>query len=319
MNSSLCSVATTSSTGSTRCWRAVARGTAALLWLHGDAGIGKTRVLAEVAARADGCTRAARHRAGRTPARRRSGCGRRWCGPRPAYVRLSSGAIARGWRCRCWRGRAGHRSTYRGGSRCSTRWTGCSTTWPASGPSYSCWTTCTGSTRDSLRLLQFLTTDLSERARLRRVRLARPRRRRQPPSRRELAAQVATRGESWLLRGLPADDVRALITATTGRDPGEVETRAVTERTGGNPLFVSEMARLAASRGVGLGRDRAARVGPGHHPSSGGPARPTGRGRTRRRSGAGGVVVGDPAGLPCSVRRPWSWPGWSTTWSTPVW
>jgi len=38
---------------------------------------------------------------------------------------------------------------------------------------------------------------------------------------------------------------------TTGRRVGADEARAVTERTGGNPLFVSEMARLAQARNVG--------------------------------------------------------------------
>ena len=59
----------------------------------------------------------------------------------------------------------------------------------------------------------------------RRLRLARPRRRRRPPSSassRPRSPPVASRGR-WT--GCRADDVRALITATTGRDPGEVETR----------------------------------------------------------------------------------------------
>ena len=266
-----------------------------VLWIHGDAGIGKTRVLAEVAARADGCT-VLRGTGWETPARRRSGSGPRSCGPRPSYVLPSGGAIAVGWRCRC--------STGSGEAQVDV---------PGRFPLFDAVDGVVDDLADerpvvlllddvhwvdvgSLRLLQFLTTDLSERAVLV-VCSWRDHDADVTSEQRDLAAQVAARGESWLLRGLPADDVRTLISATTGRDPGEDETRAVTERTGGNPLFVSEMARLAASRGRGLGRDRAARVGPGHHPSSRRPTRPAGRGRARRRGGAGCVVVDDPAGL----------------------
>jgi tetratricopeptide (TPR) repeat protein len=101
---------------------------------------------------------------------------------------------------------------------------------------------------DSLRLLQFLTNELPDRALLV-VCGWRDHDDIVGPQQRDIAAQIAARGESWLLGGLPEHDVRTLLTVTTGRAPDEVETHAVHERTGGNPLFVSEMARLAASRG----------------------------------------------------------------------
>ena len=102
---------------------------------------------------------------------------------------------------------------------------------------------------DSLRLLQFLTTELPDRALLV-VCGWRDHDDVVGPQQRDLAAQIAARGESWLLGGLPEHDVRTLLTMTTGRTPDDVETHAVHERTSGNPLFVSEMARLAASRGA---------------------------------------------------------------------
>ena len=101
----------------------------------------------------------------------------------------------------------------------------------------------------SLRLLQFLTAGLSSRALLV-VCGWRDHDELAGPQQQELAAQVAARGESWLLDGLPEDDVRTLLELTTGRTPDESEAHLVHQRTGGNPLFVSEMARLATARGA---------------------------------------------------------------------
>ena len=67
-----------------------------------------------------------------------------------------------------------------------------------------------------------------------------------------LAAEIAAAGESWPLAGLGADDVAALIAATGGQHVGPDEAAAVAGRTSGNPLFVSEMARLAAARGAAV-------------------------------------------------------------------
>ena len=67
-----------------------------------------------------------------------------------------------------------------------------------------------------------------------------------------LAAEIAAAGESWPLAGLGPDDVAALIAATGGQHVGPDEAAAVAGRTSGNPLFVSEMARLAAARGAAV-------------------------------------------------------------------
>jgi len=64
-----------------------------------------------------------------------------------------------------------------------------------------------------------------------------------------LATDITAAGESWPLPGLDADDVARLIEATGGQHVGPDEARVVAERTAGNPLFVAEMARLAAARG----------------------------------------------------------------------
>ncbi len=67
-----------------------------------------------------------------------------------------------------------------------------------------------------------------------------------------LATEIAAAGESWPLAGLRSDDVAALIAATGGQRVTDEEAAAVAERTGGNPLFVSEMARLAVARGAAV-------------------------------------------------------------------
>ena len=102
----------------------------------------------------------------------------------------------------------------------------------------------------SLRLLLFLTADLASRP----VLVTCGWRDHDPDTAAEqlaVVAEVAARGESWFLGGLGEDDVGALISLTTGRRVGAEEAHAVTARTGGNPLFVSEMARLAQARGLG--------------------------------------------------------------------
>ena len=67
-----------------------------------------------------------------------------------------------------------------------------------------------------------------------------------------LAAEIAAAGESWPLAGLGPDDVATLIAATGGQYVDAAEAAAVVGRTSGNPLFVSEMARLAAARGAAV-------------------------------------------------------------------
>jgi tetratricopeptide (TPR) repeat protein len=67
-----------------------------------------------------------------------------------------------------------------------------------------------------------------------------------------LAAEIAAAGESWPLSGLAPGDVTALVAATGGQRIGADEAATVVARTAGNPLFVAEMARLAAARGAAV-------------------------------------------------------------------
>lgn len=69
--------------------------------------------------------------------------------------------------------------------------------------------------------------------------------------RRTLPSDLAV-GLTWQLAGLDADDTATLITAASGLVVAREEALAVQERTHGNPLFVAEMARLAAARGSEL-------------------------------------------------------------------
>ncbi len=59
-------------------------------------------------------------------------------------------------------------------------------------------------------------------------------------------ARLRREAASHVLRGLDADDVRALVAHTTGAPPPASLVAAVLERTDGNPLFVCEIARLLA-------------------------------------------------------------------------
>jgi tetratricopeptide (TPR) repeat protein len=220
-----------------------------LLWLHGDAGIGKTSVMSEVAARSEGAV-----------VLRGSG----WEDPgTPSFWVWSQ--VLRGVAAVHPPGQWGERG------RLAARLLDGSAEGTADAPGrFPLFDSVAGVIDDlaraqpvvlllddvhwvdegSLRLLQFLTTDLPSRAVLvvcgwrdhdALVGSQQP----------ELATQIAVRGESWLLDGLREPDVRTLLALTTGRTPEDVETHAVHERTGGNPLFVSEMARLATARGAG--------------------------------------------------------------------
>ncbi|HEY2193911.1 MAG TPA: AAA family ATPase, partial [Actinomycetospora sp.] len=61
------------------------------------------------------------------------------------------------------------------------------------------------------------------------------------------AAALLERGERMALPGLLADEVAELMAATTGTTPDEPTARLVARRTGGNPLFVRELAALSAA------------------------------------------------------------------------
>ncbi|MHC1559036.1 AAA family ATPase [Actinomycetospora sp. C-140] len=66
------------------------------------------------------------------------------------------------------------------------------------------------------------------------------------------AVPLLDRGELIALRGLGSGEVAALMASTTGTAPNERTARTVTRRTGGNPLFVRELAALSSS-GTSLG------------------------------------------------------------------
>lgn len=224
-------------------------GRGALLWVHGDAGIGKTRVLGEVAVRAEGCL-----------VLRGTG----WEDPGTPSFWVWSQVL---------RGVAAVHPPDQWGDRgrlAVPLLDGTADVQPDLPGRFPLFDAVDGVLEDltrerpvvlllddvhwvdegSLRLLQFLTAELPSRALLV-VCGWRDHDDQAGPDREQLAAQIAARGESWLLDGLPEHEVGQLLALTSGRTPDEAETRVVHERTGGNPLFVSEMARLASARGVG--------------------------------------------------------------------
>ncbi len=224
-------------------------GRGALLWVHGDAGIGKTRVLAEVAARAEGCV-----------VLRGTG----WEDPgTPSFWVWSQ--VLRGLAAELPAEQWGERGRLAVPLLDGT--TDASSDVPGRFPMFDA---VDGVLEDlarerpvvlllddvhwvdegSMRLLQFLTTDLSTRALLV-VCGWRDHDTTVAPQVTELAAQIAARGEPWPLGGLPQREVGTLLELTTGLTHDQAEIRLVHQRTGGNPLFVSEMARLAAARGAG--------------------------------------------------------------------
>ena len=67
------------------------------------------------------------------------------------------------------------------------------------------------------------------------------------------------------LGGLHEDEVRELVGQLRGTDPGPDAAHLLTERTGGNPFFVAEMARFGGDVPPGVHdvvRDRVDRLGP---------------------------------------------------------
>ncbi len=222
-------------------------GRGGLLWVQGDAGIGKTRLLQEIGDRAGDA--AVLHGSG-------------WEDPgTPAFwvwtqvLRSAAGLVApeswtaRGTRARILLDGTGEDPDSTGGRfALFDAVAGVLDQVAAERPAVLVLDDLHWADAGSLRLLHFLTSDLAQR----RVVVAcgwRDHESGLSQERRELAAQVAARGQSVLLDGLGETDVQRLIEITTGRPAGAEETRVVTSRTGGNPLFVSEMARLARSRG----------------------------------------------------------------------
>ena len=64
-----------------------------------------------------------------------------------------------------------------------------------------------------------------------------------------LASEIAATADRLPLAGLSADDVAALVNRTGGLEVSPDRARQIAERTGGNPLFVGELARLLRDRG----------------------------------------------------------------------
>ncbi len=223
-------------------------GHGSLLWIHGDAGIGKTRVLLEVAARSRGAVvlRGTGWEDPSTPSF--------WVwsqvlrGVASAYPSDEWGERGRLARP-LLDGNAGTPSDVPGRFPLFDAVTGVIDDLAQRQPVVVLLDDVHWVDEGSLRLLQFLTTDLASRAVLV-VCGWRDHDDLVGSQQSELAGQIAARGESWLLDGLPERDVRTLLESTTGRAPDDEETALVHERTGGNPLFVSEMARLAKARGA---------------------------------------------------------------------
>jgi hypothetical protein len=69
---------------------------------------------------------------------------------------------------------------------------------------------------------------------------------------RGLLAELAGQAGLLQLTGLPVGDVGQLLTEVCGEPPPTVLAAAVHERTGGNPFFVQQTARLLAAQGVPL-------------------------------------------------------------------
>ncbi|WP_182376052.1 AAA family ATPase [Nocardioides sp. WS12] len=65
-----------------------------------------------------------------------------------------------------------------------------------------------------------------------------------------LADELASRADRVPLQGLDAEAVGQLVAAETGGVLSDAAARLLHERTGGNPLFVGELARLAVDRGT---------------------------------------------------------------------
>ena len=76
---------------------------------------------------------------------------------------------------------------------------------------------------------------------------------------RELLAELTGQAELLQLAGLTGDEVGQLLSAVCGERSPAALTAVVHERTGGNPFFVQQTARLLAAQGVSL--DRASVVG----------------------------------------------------------
>jgi hypothetical protein len=73
-----------------------------------------------------------------------------------------------------------------------------------------------------------------------------------PPALTDLLGRVARAEPTRVyLGGLPVAAVADLVRATTGQDVDGATARAVHQRTGGNPFFVRELARLLAAEGTG--------------------------------------------------------------------
>ena len=234
-------------------------GTGGLLWVRGDAGIGKSSVLTEIgdrARRARGRPCCAAPPPTRRPARRRSGSGPRSCA-RPATGDPQALVALGGPRAR------------RAAELVDPDASGDSDPQPANRfPLFDgVLAVLDGLTAEfpvvlllddlhwadtgSLHLLRFLLPSLATRPVLV-VCGWRDHEVLAGSDRDLLAAEIAAAGESWPLAGLGPDDVAALIAATGGQHVGPDEAAAVAGRTSGNPLFVSEMARLAAARGAAV-------------------------------------------------------------------
>ena len=150
--------------------------------------------------------------------------------------------------CRSWQRRTTPptASEGRNGSRCSTRWPPCWRRRRSPARWCCCSTTCTGPTRGRCGCC----TTWSRRRCRRRcwwpAAGATTRRTPRPTG----CARLVRRAEPMPLRGLEAPDVAELVALTAGLWIDPEEAAALTSRTGGNPLFVTQVGRLAKVSGT---------------------------------------------------------------------
>ena len=231
------------------------RGAGQFLMISGEAGIGKTAMLAALIGQAGPASQAGRLRsscagsAGRATVRHRTGPGHRCCGPaacrRPSSARQAgccSPAPPRRSR-RASRGGAASAAAaadaqfrlFEAVSRCLGRLA-------AGRPVLVVLDDLHWADEPSLRLLRFLARALTARA----VLLLGAYRDTEASG---LLREVAGQAQQLVLTGLTPDDVGALAEALAGTSLPAGVTAGLWQRSGGNPFFVRELTRLLAAQG----------------------------------------------------------------------
>ena len=226
-------------------------GSSVLLFVSGDAGIGKSRLVETFADRARSETRSSSPapastwpKAPRRTPRSSPRCGR-WPTSSTATSSPTSSARHSASSARCCPSCAAARRTPATAPSAdgSTSWpSGCSGAWPRSIPPSSSWRTCTGSTRPPPTCWRCSASNL-RRAGLviigtyRSDEVARD----HPLHGTVLELERSGRAERIELTGLSGDEVTAQVTGILGTEPATRQTRSLFDRSEGNPFFVEEL------------------------------------------------------------------------------